>query len=77
MLEVMYIEEAAVKGRITSDEYLDAYGTPRRPWPEVKDTRGQYCVMCQYFFERGGNYRTHMRVIHREIVHPLHIRRRR
>lgn len=37
-------EEAACKGLLSADEYLDLYGEPRRPWPAVKDS--PYCVHC-------------------------------
>lgn len=57
-------EEAAAKGLISGDEYLDLYGEPRRPWPAVEERDSGYCAICQHFFARRENYNRHMRRFH-------------
>jgi hypothetical protein len=54
---------AASNGLISADEFLDACGEPRRPWPLVK-TPNDFCVHCQQHFASSGSYGEHMRRFH-------------
>ena len=65
--DAMTPEEAALKGLLSADEYLDLYGEPRRPWLEVKDC-GKYCPLCQIFFARKDNHLRHMRKYHIQVI---------
>lgn len=64
----MFPEEAAFRGLLTADEYLDLYGVPRRPWPERKQNAGDYCQFCDQFFADTNTRNRHVQRLHREEV---------